>query len=97
MRALLPWAAALVLAAVGCKDVGDRCEVSGDGFTRSDPCRKMCVEWEITCPDGRVVNPAQCAGDLCAEDADCEADQVCLQIDSVVANSRCMKASACAP
>ncbi len=90
----------LILAAFisllgGCKDVGDHCEVNGDGFSRADPCSKMCIEWEITCPGGQQVNPEQCSGGLCASDDDCESDQICLQIDSFADNSRCMMASVC--
>jgi hypothetical protein len=93
MRALVCTLALWLL--VGCKDVGEPCEVTGDGFTRRDPCIQMCVDWEITCPDGRAVTPDECAGEGCAEDADCAAGLVCLQVDSVVANSRCMKADVC--
>ncbi len=94
MRRLLLIAAAL-LGTAGCKEVGARCEVSGDGFQRTDRCRHTCVNWEITCPDGRQLTPDECAGALCSDENPCPEDQRCLQIDSFESNSRCMKANVC--
>jgi hypothetical protein len=95
MRILLPLLALLALTLSGCKDVGDACEVTGDGFTRRDPCAGACLSWAITCPDGRSFTPDECAGSVCGEDGTCPDGQMCLQIDSFAANSRCVRASLC--
>lgn len=88
---------AALLALSGCgKDTGEACEVTGDGFTRQDPCVEMCLEWAITCPDGRDVVPGECSGVLCAETGECPAGQSCLQIDSFAENSRCVRDAVCA-
>jgi len=96
MRALL-----IVFAATGlwgCGNaVGEACEVTGDGFTRRDPCTQMCLAWSITCPDGREVTPNECAGELCSAVEACPEGQVCLQVDSVPANARCVREAVCAP
>lgn len=78
------------------RTVGEHCEVNGDGFTRRDPCEEMCIEWAITCPAGHSVTPDECSGPPCVTDDDCGDGLTCLQIDSVVANSRCMRAQVCA-
>lgn len=88
-----------LMLTTGCKDVGESCEVTGDGFTRKDPCAVMsdniCLNWEITCPDGRALTPDECAGDVCGARGVCPEDQVCLQVDGFVENSRCVRATLC--
>lgn len=88
---------ALSALALGCeKTVGEFCEVSGDGFTRRDPCEHVCMNWELTCPDGQRITPNECAGAPCGQDGVCPDGLVCLQIDSVPANARCVAADLCA-
>lgn len=83
---------------VGCgKSVGEPCEVEGDGFTRRDPCVEMCLDFAITCPDGREVVPMQCAGVVCGEGGACPEGQTCTVIDSFAANARCVMDAVCAP
>lgn len=89
--------AALTLLLTGCgKSAGEPCEVTGDGFTRRDPCVEMCIEWAITCPDGREVTPNACSGAACGETGECPDDQICLQVDSFAINARCVPATFCA-
>ncbi|MCA9528014.1 MAG: hypothetical protein KC549_17120 [Myxococcales bacterium] len=93
---LLALTLALTSTLLGCEKLaGEPCEVSGDGFTRRDPCSQVCVDWAITCPDGREVTPDECAGLHCSVDEDCPEGLSCLQIDSVPANARCMRAEVC--
>jgi len=95
MRALC--AVMLTVGLFGCgEEVGEPCEVEGDGFTRRDPCVEMCLEWAITCPDGREVTPMQCSGAVCGDGGECPDGQVCLAVDSVPANARCVRAEVCA-
>lgn len=95
---LLFIAVLLALGALGCqKDVGDACEVTGDGFTRYDPCGGMCVERPVTCEDGREVPTGECAGELCGGGEPCPEGQLCVQVDSFPQNARCMRATLCAP
>lgn len=91
---------ALSVALTGCRlkgQVGDPCEVDGDGFTRKDPCSTMCLDWEITCPSGEVVTPGVCAGEVCGVDGVCPDDQACLVVDSFVDNARCVPVEVCDP
>lgn len=92
MKKLLPL---IMLALVGCKDVGDACEVTGNGFSRRDPCEGSCLNWTVTCPDGHEFTPNECAGALCAEDGVCPEGQVCFQVDSFPGNARCVRAAMC--
>jgi hypothetical protein len=95
MRWILLLFATLAFA-TGCKKVGDDCEVTGDGFTRRDPCQEQCVDRAVVCPDGsEAPAPDQCAGEVCGEGGDCPDGQICVQIDSFVENSRCMLAAVC--
>jgi hypothetical protein len=87
--------ALFVLALVGCKDVGDACEVTGDGFSRRDPCAGACLNWSVRCPDGRELVPNECAGAVCGANGACPDEQICLQIDSFADNSRCVRAALC--
>ncbi len=88
---------ALSLLAAGCgKSAGEPCEVTGDGFTRQDPCVEMCIEWAITCPDGREVTPNACSGVVCGEAGACPDGQICLQVDSFAQNARCVPERVCA-
>lgn len=97
MRSML-LIALIALGALGCqKAVGDPCEVTGDGFTRRDPCAGMCVEQPITCDDGQVVPTGECAGEVCGAGGPCPDGQICVQVDSFPQNSRCMRAALCAP
>ncbi|MCA9547852.1 MAG: hypothetical protein KC613_25785 [Myxococcales bacterium] len=99
MKPMLMIAAVALLGLAGCKDVGDACSVSGDGFTRRDPCaalsENICLNWEITCPDGQRLTPNECVGAVCGEGGDCPNGQICLQIDAFPQNSRCVKADLC--
>jgi hypothetical protein len=74
---------------------GDSCTVTGDGFTRKDSCADMCLAWEITCPGGSTITPNVCAGQVCGAGGGCPADQICLQVDSFAANSRCVPLWVC--
>ncbi len=87
--------AVALLSLSACKDIGDACTVTGDGFTRRDPCGEVCLNWAITCPDGTERTPNECAGPVCGADGTCPAGQICLQIDSFADNSRCVMASIC--
>jgi len=74
---------------------GESCTVTGDGFTRSDPCQIACFNYEGTCPDGAATVPNQCVYGECADDPEsCEAGQVCVQAN--VDRSYCVDASLCA-
>jgi hypothetical protein len=87
-----------VFSAVTCtpnKKVGEPCEKTGEGFTSYDPCAEMCLGWEITCPNGKKVTPGVCSGAACGGGGSCPSGQVCLQVDSFAANSRCVPASVC--
>ncbi len=84
----------VILACLPSGEVGESCETTGDGFTRRDPCRELCVDWEIACEDGTRVNPMICAGELC-EDTGCPSGFVCMQIDSFADNSRCLPDDVC--
>lgn len=76
-------------------EVGDACVVTGDGFTRKDPCVDFCINWEITCPSGATLVPDSCSGPVCGLSGSCPSGQVCLQVDSFAQNSRCMDAAVC--
>lgn len=70
----------LLLVQAGCFGgrVGDPCTVTGSGFSLRDTCQTVCLSiWQITCPDGRVVNPKVCAGRQGCLDGQCPAGQVC--------------------
>ena len=99
MKTLLLTTALALLSLAGCKGVGDECEVTGDGFTRKDPCaalsENICLNWAITCPDGREITPNECAGAVCGADGACPDGQACVQIDAFPENSRCVKADLC--
>ncbi len=87
----------LTAMSLGCQpnlSVGESCSVSGDGFTRRDPCEHMCIAWEVTCENGNETIPNICAGDLC-QPGDCEDGFECVQIDSFEVNSRCMPEQVC--
>src|SRR5690606_6308832 len=91
-------AVALALLLVSCLKtgkVGEACVVTGDGFTRKDSCREMCVDWEITCPGAGTITPNVCAGEVCGAGGACPSGQECVQVDSFAANSRCMPVSVC--
>lgn len=96
MRHLVILASAL-LVSTACEalPVGSPCEATGSGFQRQDPCEEMCIEWEITCPDGSTVIPDVCSGALCGTTGGCPTGQTCMQIDSFAANSRCMPDTTC--
>ncbi len=68
--------------------------MTGDGFTRQDPCGETCVEWAVTCPDHTEVVPDVCSDGPCARDADCDAGWLCLRID--MTDSECLPADLCA-
>ena len=90
-------AALLGLLSTGCgKSAGEPCEVTGDVFTRQDPCVEMCIEWPITCPDGRQVTPGVCSGIACGETGACPEGQQCLQVDGFADNARCVPDAVCA-
>ena len=73
-------------------DAGEPCEVTGDGFSRQDPCEHTCVEWEVTCPDGSTTTPDVCSAGTCSTDADCPADFGCITVGFV---SECLPDSVC--
>lgn len=72
---------------------GEACTVTGDGFTRQDPCADTCVEWGVTCPDGAEVTPDVCSDGPCNSDADCGDGWVCLEIN--MTDSECLPADIC--
>lgn len=88
---------ALVLIVSSCggntKGPGEACSVSGDGFTRRDPCEHACVNWEIECEDGSRVVPSVCSAGPCRSDADCADEFVCMQLG--IEQRECLPASEC--
>lgn len=77
----------------GGSPAGSPCEVTGDGFTRQDPCHHSCIDWEITCEDGSTVVPQACSGGECQTDADCGSGLVCTSVGSF--SSECLPADTC--
>lgn len=88
-------AALLALPLTGCDNPapGEACEVSGDGFTRQDPCADTCVEWAVTCPDGAEVIPGVCSDGACSTDADCGSGWFCAEIN--MTDSECLPEDVC--
>ena len=74
-------------------DPGEACEITGDGFTRQDPCEFTCVEWEVTCDDGSTTTPDVCSAGPCSSNADCPADYDCI---TVGIESECLPDTVCA-
>lgn len=73
---------------------GEACTVSGDGFTRYDPCEHSCINWELdSCPTGPVGVPDVCSAGPCTDDADCPAHFDCLRVGSV--SSECLPEDTC--
>ncbi len=94
-RLLLVAVFALLAACVPDGQPGEACTSSGDGFTKTDSCDDMCVNWEVTCPNGSTLVPDVCAGPVCGAGGSCVDGFMCLQVDSFAANSRCMPAEMC--
>jgi len=84
-----------LLCLTGCDNPapGDPCEVSGDGFTRQDPCADTCVEWDVTCPGGDTVAPSVCSDGACSTDADCGDGWFCAGIN--MTDSECLPLDVC--
>ncbi len=95
MMRIFSLAAALLALTVACDSpgIGESCEVTGDGFTRKDPCEHTCVEWDVQCPSGELVTPGVCSGAQCETDAQCGGDFLCLPIN--MTDSACIPASFC--
>lgn len=91
MRYVLLCLVPLSLACEGL-EAGEPCEVSGDGFTRQDPCEHTCVEWEVTCADGTATTPDVCSAGTCATDRDCPTDFECLRVGF---ESECLPVEVC--
>ena len=89
------WLLLLPLLVLGCDkpEPGEACEVTGDGFTRKDPCVFSCVEWEVACADGSSVTPGVCSGPECSSDADCFEGFACAPTGSVT--SSCLPEDLC--
>lgn len=87
---------ALLLAASllpACRlEAGEPCEVTGDGFTRYDPCEETCVTWTVSCDDGSTTTPNVCSAGACRTDRDCPSDFTCR---SVGFDSECLPADTC--
>jgi len=62
---------------------GEPCEVSGDGFSRKDPCVTTCLDYDITCPDGSSVTPDVCSGAECSDQDPCPTGWTCAETGSV--------------
>jgi hypothetical protein len=82
IRQLMMIGVTVMATRCGGKSAGSACEVTGDGFTRHDPCHETCIEWEIDCADGSAVVPAVCSGGECQTDADCDSGFACAQVGS---------------
>lgn len=96
--ALALFAAVALFSLAACPptgEPGDACTVTGEGFSRRDSCRTMCVNWEVTCPSGATITPHVCAGDLCAASGSCGAGFTCMVVDSVPGNARCLPVEVC--
>ncbi|MCO4772037.1 MAG: hypothetical protein KDA24_18540 [Deltaproteobacteria bacterium] len=92
LRILLPFLLLLGLSGCGLSS-GQPCEVSGDGFTRNDPCEDTCVEWAVLCDDGTSVVPDICSGSSCTDDNSCIAGWGCAQINAT--DSVCLPETLC--
>jgi hypothetical protein len=80
----IPTLLALATLLAACKTgPGEPCEVTGDGFTRYDPCTETCVDWQVTCPDGTGTVPDVCSAGSCSTDADCPSDYSCFPVGFV--------------
>lgn len=86
---------ALLLLLTGCDNPapGEACVVTGDGFTRQDPCADTCVAWDVTCPDGSSTTPDVCSDGACSTDEDCGDGWLCLQIN--MTDGECLPADIC--
>jgi hypothetical protein len=84
-----------VLLSVACDNPapGEACEVTGDGFTRQDPCADTCVTWDVTCPAGDTVAPSVCSDGACSTDADCDSGWFCAEIN--MTDSECLPLDVC--
>ncbi len=96
-----PWliVAALTLAAcsLACgeeRSAGEACKASGDGFTRRDDCEHTCVDWEVTCPDDKVVVPKRCSAGTCTSGESCSKGFHCLDVG--VVEKECLPVTVCA-
>ena len=73
---------------------GAPCEVTGDGFTRRDPCEFTCVEWDVTCADGTTIVPDVCSTQDCTADASvCPIGTACAAIN--MTDRECLPADIC--
>ena len=103
MKRAAPWfqvllvchAFVLLAGCGGSQPAGSACEVSGDGFTRSDECAHTCVDWEISCEHGGAVTPGVCSAGTCTEGQACPDGFECLPVG--VVERECLPVSVCEP
>jgi len=86
--------AILLSVACGGTPSGGACEVTGDGFSRRDPCQHTCVDWEIECADGRSEVPGRCSAGSCTDGEACAEGFHCLAVG--VAERECLPVEVCA-
>ncbi len=61
---------------------GTPCQITGDGFHASNPCRHKCLSrWSLACPDQTRVTPNVCTGAFACTPGSCPAGQVCYHDD----------------